>query len=111
MRTRPDHINFDPPRGTSISHFTEGMAGPVPSVTPEERQAVCDQIERHGLWGTDLPEMLGLVERQPDPAPTGPRLCPQSHDQDEHGGVRGDGRRYCLTCNRASSRAYYRRSA
>ena len=63
MRTRPDHINFDPPRGSNLSHFTEAMSGPVQPITDEEREAVCHAIDKRGLWSTDLPLMLGLVER------------------------------------------------
>lgn len=31
------------------------------AVTDEGRQLVCDQLERLGLWSTELPAMLGLV--------------------------------------------------
>lgn len=36
--------------------------GPVPEITAEERDLVCTQIDRLGLWSTDIPAMLGLVE-------------------------------------------------
>lgn len=35
----------------------------IPEITDEEREAVCQVIDKRGLWGTDLPEILGLVER------------------------------------------------
>ena len=62
MRNRPDHINVDPPRGSGVSHFTEAMTSPVPEITDEERDLVCTQVDRLGLWSTDIPAMLGLVE-------------------------------------------------
>ena len=38
------------------------LDGAVPPVSDEERDLVCQAIDRHGLWGSDIPAMLGLVE-------------------------------------------------
>lgn len=63
LDTKPwDHTRPEP-RNKSIGHFTDVMNDAVPPITPEERQTVCDHIESYGLWSTDIPEMLGLVER------------------------------------------------
>lgn len=102
---RPDHINFDEPRGTNVSDFTQSLTGPTPDVTTEEWQTVRAHIERHGLWQTEVPDMLGLVDRGPMPAPLPPTGCPSGHRQTVHGGVRRDGRRYCRECNRLRARS------
>ena len=39
------------------------LDGPVPEITDEERDLVCTQVDRLGLWSTDIPAMLGLVDR------------------------------------------------
>lgn len=39
------------------------LDGPIPEITDEERDLVCTQIDRLGLWSTDVPLMLGLVDR------------------------------------------------
>ena len=39
------------------------LDGPLPEITDEERDLVCTQIDRLGLWSTDIPEILGLVDR------------------------------------------------
>lgn len=54
--TRPD------PHPKSIGTFTDVMNSPVPPITDWERERVCHAIDKRGLWGTDLPSMLGLVE-------------------------------------------------
>lgn len=101
---RPDHVNFEEPRGSNVSHLTEAMNGPIPETTAEEHQLMCRALRKRDLWHTDLPDILGLVER--------PRIrrCPQGHDQANHGGVRGNGRRYCMTCHRDYERARYQRN-
>ena len=110
MRYSPSHPANDLPRKGHIAVLTH-IEGKIPEITDEEREVVCQAIDKRGLWGTDIAEMLGLVERQPEPVVPEPSMCRQGHDQDEHGGVRGDGRRYCLACNRETSRAHYRRLA
>lgn len=49
-------------RRWSPSYHVPTLPDDLPEVTPEEKEAVCDLLERRGLWGTDLPVMLGLVE-------------------------------------------------
>lgn len=38
------------------------IVGAVPPVSDEERDLACQAIDRHGLWKSDIPKMLGLVE-------------------------------------------------
>lgn len=61
---RPDRINFELPCGGHVTHFTEGMNGPIPETTDEERELVCNALDKRGLWVTDLPKILGLVDRK-----------------------------------------------
>lgn len=63
MRTRPDHINYDPPRGSNIADFRLTLGDSVTPITDEERDTVCQMLDDRGLFGADLPVMLGLVQR------------------------------------------------
>lgn len=59
---RPNHIDFDGPRSKGISPLLAIPAETI-TITDEERERVCNAIDKRGLWNTELPAMLGLVER------------------------------------------------
>lgn len=61
---RTDYIEraeYREPRN-ALMKVVPTIDGPVPEITAEERDLVCTQIDRLGLWSTDIPAMLGLVE-------------------------------------------------
>lgn len=62
MRYSHSHPANDLPRTGNIATIPH-LPAESTEITDEERELVCHAIDKRGLWSTDLPMMLGLVER------------------------------------------------
>lgn len=58
-------VAFDPYVRNDLAKFSNDttLYEPLTGLTEAEREHVCDVIESYGHWGTDIPAMLGLVDR------------------------------------------------